>query len=302
MTLMSRGIQFLNSNLPTAAGITVTYRRGADAIEDLAAVVGRTEFSEGETENTTITSRVRDYLILIADLLIDGDPIKPQIGDTIEEESGDTTYTFTVMALDNGEVSAFFHEVVQIGDTVELRGPIGGHFTWSQRDGGPLLLVGGGSGVVPLVSILRHRMNVAPEMPAVLVYSAREMDEVIFRDELIRRAEADPNLTVIVTLTREKPTDPRTYRPKLRWSGMGQRVEEVYPRFQVQNCGKTELFEKLHFECRGCPRPRRDGNGVCGLKHTWELRPCDLPREGGDPVSRCSACSTSPTSELCHCQ
>lgn len=111
--------------------------------------------------------------------------------------------------LAEGEVSAFFHDVVQEGDTVELRGPIGGHFTWRKGDGGPILMVGGGSGVVPLVSMLRHRAIVAPETPAVLVYSAREMSEVIFRDELAARAETDPNVTIIVTLTREAPTDPR---------------------------------------------------------------------------------------------
>jgi ferredoxin-NADP reductase len=110
--------------------------------------------------------------------------------------------------LDDGEVSSFFHEVVQPGDTVEMRGPIGGHFTWTQADGGPIVLVGGGSGVVPLVSMLRHRAIVAPEVPAVLVYSARAMDEVIFRDELIMRAAGDPNLRLILTLTRESAIDP----------------------------------------------------------------------------------------------
>ena len=67
-----------------------------------------------------------------------------------------------VERLDKGEVSPFFHEIVEPGDTIELRGPIGGHFTWGRRDGGPLLLVGGGSGVVPLLSMLRHRAAVAP--------------------------------------------------------------------------------------------------------------------------------------------
>ena len=111
--------------------------------------------------------------------------------------------------LEEGEVSPFFHEVVQPGDKVEMRGPIGGHFNWGRRDGGPLLLVGGGSGVVPLMSMLRHRARVAPEVPAVLIYSARTMDEVIFRNELAKRAEDEPNLRLIVTLTRERPTDVR---------------------------------------------------------------------------------------------
>lgn len=108
-----------------------------------------------------------------------------------------------VERLDEGEVSPFFHEVVEPGDTIELRGPIGGHFTWGARDGGPVLLIGGGSGVVPLVSMLRHRAHVAPEVPMTLVYSARTREEVIFREELMMRAETEPNLTIIVTLTRE---------------------------------------------------------------------------------------------------
>ena len=90
-----------------------------------------------------------------------------------------------VERLDDGEVSPFFHEIVQLGDTVELRGPIGGHFTWESKDGGPLLLVGGGSGVVPLISMLRHRAAVAPEVPAALVYSARAREELIDAEELL---------------------------------------------------------------------------------------------------------------------
>ncbi len=112
-----------------------------------------------------------------------------------------------VERLDEGEVSPFFHEVVEPGDTVEIRGPIGGHFTWSKKDGGPVLLVGGGSGVVPLVSMLRHRAAVAPDVPMTLVYSARAREEIIFRDELMRRAESDPNLMLMLTLTRESAVE-----------------------------------------------------------------------------------------------
>ena len=90
-------------------------------------------------------------------------------------------------------MSPFFHDVVQAGDDIEMRGPIGGHFIWDKADGGPILLVGGGSGVVPLVSMLRHRAR-SRRRPAVLVYSARRFDEVIFRDELMCRADRRPEL------------------------------------------------------------------------------------------------------------
>lgn len=109
--------------------------------------------------------------------------------------------------LEDGEVSPFFHEVVAPGDTIELRGPIGGHFNWEAGDGGPLLLVGGGSGVVPLMSMVRHRANVAPGVPATLVYSARSAADVIFRAELAARA-GEPGLRQEITLTRERPVEP----------------------------------------------------------------------------------------------
>jgi ferredoxin-NADP reductase len=114
-----------------------------------------------------------------------------------------------VERLDDGEVSSFFHEVAQAGDLIEMRGPIGHPFTWGAEDGGPLLLVGGGSGVVPLLSMLRHRAT-APEVPAHLVYSARSLDEVIARDELLDRAAREPGFGLTLALTREAASVPGT--------------------------------------------------------------------------------------------
>lgn len=110
--------------------------------------------------------------------------------------------------LEDGEVSGYFHEVVQPGDSIELRGPIGGHFVWGIRESGPLLLVGGGSGVVPLMSILRHRMNVAAQVPAALLYSVRHFDDIIFRDEVFQRVTTDPNFRLWLTITREAANHP----------------------------------------------------------------------------------------------
>lgn len=119
--------------------------------------------------------------------------------------SADGIIELVVERLADGEVSPFFHEVVAPGDSIEMRGPIGGHFTWAPKDGGPILLVGGGSGVVPLMSMLRHRASVAPEIRMVLLYSARRWSEVIFREELMRRAESEPGFSLVLTITREKP-------------------------------------------------------------------------------------------------
>lgn len=105
--------------------------------------------------------------------------------------------------LDDGEVSPFFHEVAAVGDEIELRGPLGGHFVWPDGDGGPLLLVGGGSGVVPLMSMVRHRAVRKSTVPVALVFSARIWDEVIFRDELIALDDRRDGFDLALTLTRE---------------------------------------------------------------------------------------------------
>ncbi len=122
---------------------------------------------------------------------------------SIASTPGDETLELVVERLEEGEVSPFFHEVAAVGDAIELRGPIGGHFVWAAADGGPILLAGGGSGVVPLLSILRYRAAAAPETPAVLIYSARNEAEIIFHEELIWRRVEDPNFTLFVTLSRQ---------------------------------------------------------------------------------------------------
>ncbi len=117
----------------------------------------------------------------------------------------------------DGEVSPYFHDVLMEGDQVELRGPIGGYFVWEPGMGGPLLLVGGGSGVVPLMAMLRERRAADDRMPALLLYSSRTIDDVIYRDELdgiVRRARrADrgpyPDPRAAARLGRLRPTHRR---------------------------------------------------------------------------------------------
>jgi ferredoxin-NADP reductase len=108
--------------------------------------------------------------------------------------------------LENGEVSPFFHQVVATGDEIELRGPLGGHFTWTQADGGPLLLMGGGSGVIPLMSMIRDRQAKATGVPAILLLSARRMDDVLYREELLELDRHRDGFTLALTLTRDRPT------------------------------------------------------------------------------------------------
>jgi len=122
----------------------------------------------------------------------------------------------TVEELEDGEVSPFLTEELRPGDRFELRGPIGGYFVWDGSDGGRLHLVAGGSGVVPLMAMLRHRAAAGLHVPATLLYSSRTLEDVIYRDELDALAEPDPALEVVLTLTRGHPDG---------WGGYARRID-----------------------------------------------------------------------------
>jgi len=107
--------------------------------------------------------------------------------------------------LDDGEVSSFFHEAAQLGDTIEVRGPLGGHFVWRPQDGGPLLLIAGGSGIAPLIAIARQRLKHAPGTPLLLLYSARTWEDLAYRDELL--AGDDQARVVLITTRGPKQRD-----------------------------------------------------------------------------------------------
>lgn len=153
------------------------------------------------------------------------------------------TIDLTIEVISDGEVSPYFHEIVEIGDQIEVRGPIGGPFTWTADIGGPLLMIAGGSGVVPLMSMARHQQKSALAVPAVLLYSARSVEDVIYRAELDASAAQDPNLTVLYTLTRSQPPG---------WSGYSRRIdqamlEEVLGQLESKPscyvCGPTPFVE-----------------------------------------------------------
>ena len=108
----------------------------------------------------------------------------------------------TVELLEGGEVSPYLTQELRAGDDLELRGPVGGYFVWELGDGGPVMLLAGGSGVVPLRSILRHRERTGSDVPVRLLYSARTLPDVIYRAELDKEHDG---VQVIYTLTRDKP-------------------------------------------------------------------------------------------------
>lgn len=108
--------------------------------------------------------------------------------------------------LDDGEVSPYFHDVAQAGDTIEVRGPLGGHFIWSPADGGPLLLIAGGSGLAPLMAMVRAWRDAGSETPLMLVYSARTWAELAFVEELQQlQVQAPEHFLFVAVTTRESP-------------------------------------------------------------------------------------------------
>jgi ferredoxin-NADP reductase len=150
----------------------------------------------------------------------------------------------TVERIDDGEVSAYLHDVVIPGDQIEVRGPIGGYFVWEAGLlPAPLLLIAGGSGVVPLMAMIRHRAAVMARNPTALLYSSRTFEDIIYYPELERLLRMDSGLKVFHTLTRSQPAD---------WKGYMRRIDEEMLReiagplgdaVQVFICGPTLMVE-----------------------------------------------------------
>jgi ferredoxin-NADP reductase len=134
---------------------------------------------------------------------------------SIASAPGAEQVELAIERLENGEVSPYFHEIARPGDAIEVRGPIGGHFIWRPEDGGPLLLIAGGSGIVPLMSMLRHRAAVAPDAPALLVYSARTWSDLAYREELLTMQEREAGFELVVTTTREPRGRPDDFDRRL---------------------------------------------------------------------------------------
>jgi ferredoxin-NADP reductase len=150
-----------------------------------------------------------------------------------------------VERLEDGEVSPYLAGELRPGDQLELRGPVGGYFVWEPGRGGPLLLVAGGSGVAPLMAMVRHRAAAGGQVPARLLYSSRTREDVIFREELERLAAAGDGLTVTHALTGAQPPG---------WAGYARRIDAVMleqvgwrpgERPLIYVCGPTRLVEAV---------------------------------------------------------
>ena len=158
----------------------------------------------------------------------------------------------TVERIDDGEVSPYLTEEARAGDRFELRGPVGGYFVWDPNPAGAVLLVGGGSGVVPLMAMVRQRVANGDAVRTCLLYSARSWEDVIYRDELERHGQGGDGFEIVYTLTREQPPD---------WNGYGRRVD----RELLADVAPEELA--LTFVCGPTPFVEAVAEALVGLGH-----------------------------------
>jgi ferredoxin-NADP reductase len=199
-------------------------------IEAAAAPMRRLEWQRAEVKKIAVeTYRVKSLLLQVADWqghlpgqhvdirLTAEDGYQAQRSYSIASPPEDELLTLTVERVENGEVSLYLVDDLRPGDQFELRGPIGGHFVWTTATRRPLCLIAGGSGIVPLMSMLRHRDRRNRLARALLLYSSRSLEDVIYREELDQMASRDPGLHVVNTLTRVQPGG---------WKGFRRRVDK----------------------------------------------------------------------------
>ena len=160
----------------------------------------------------------------------------------------------TVERIEDGEVSPYLVDELAEGDQLELRGPIGGYFVWSADMGGSLLLVAGGSGICPLMAMLRHRAARSSHVPTRLLYSARSLEDVIYRDELDALGAHGDGLEVLYTLTRTQPAG---------WKGYSRRID----RDMLSEVGFTPVQQPLCMVCGPTPLVEAVASTLVELGH-----------------------------------
>jgi ferredoxin-NADP reductase len=207
-----------------------------------------TERRQETPEATTVVLEVAEWPGHLAGMHVDvrltaEDGYQAERSYSIASAPEDPALAITIERIDDGEVSPYLTDELRVGDPLELRGPIGGYFTWHVDDGGPLLLVGGGSGLVPLMAMLRHRHRESGEIDTRLLLSARTRAEVLYADELTQAA--NDGVAIRYTLTRERRNE---------WKGWTRRVDaemlsEVGPpsadRPLIYVCGPTPFVENV---------------------------------------------------------
>jgi ferredoxin-NADP reductase len=235
-----------------------------------AAVLRRLNWTLGEVvELRDETPRVRSIILDVpgwpghlagqhVDIrLTAADGYQAQRSYSIASAPEDGHLMLTVERLTDGEASSYLVGELRVGDELELRGPLGGYFVWNVDRGGPLLLIGGGSGIVPLMSMIRHRAT-RPTIPARLLYSSRAWEEIIFREELALFSDRADGLDVFHTLTRTHPRD---------WGGFTRRID-------AQMLSETAW-----------PPSVRAATYVCGPSGFVETVSRTLVLQGHDPIT-----------------
>jgi ferredoxin-NADP reductase len=164
---------------------------------------------------------------------------------SIASPPGENAIVLTVERLEDGEVSPFLTDQLRSGDQLELRGPLGGYFTWTVEQGGPLALVAGGSGIVPLMAMVRHRAAKASRVPTHLLCSWRTGEEVIYRTELERLAARGNGLEVTHTFTRGVPAGWRGYTRRIDREMLTEVLPGPGTRPTAYVCGPTPMVESV---------------------------------------------------------
>jgi ferredoxin-NADP reductase len=181
--------------------------------------------------------------------LTTADGYQAQRSYSIASPPEDRYLMLTVERIAEGEVSPYLNDELRVGDRIELRGPIGGYFVWETRDGkndgSPLFLVAGGSGIAPLMAMIRHRANSRNKVPTKLLYSSRSYDDVIYREELDRISANDSSIQVIHTLTRRQPQNWMSYKRRIDLAMLAETAWQPAEKPIAFTCGPTELVETV---------------------------------------------------------
>jgi ferredoxin-NADP reductase len=212
-----------------------------------------------ETEHaTTIVLEVPDWPGHVAGQHVDvrltaEDGYQAQRSYSIASAPESRQLALTIERIDDGEVSPYLVDELRTGDQFELRGPVGGHFTWRVEDGGPLLLVAGGSGLVPLMAMMRHRAAQHSPVETRLLVSARQWEDVLYGDELSRLAQ-DGAVHLHYTLTRGRPAG---------WAGFEGRIDSD----MLTAVGPSPAHVARIFVCGPTPFVERAADLLVGLGH-----------------------------------
>ena len=225
---------------------------------DTAASTRRLEWQLAEVRDIlTETYRVKSLLLELAQpfghlpgqhvdvRLTADDGYQAQRSYSISSAPEDKQLSLTVERVTDGEVSPYLVDELRIGDKLQLRGPIGGHFVWTSDTDHPLCLIAGGAGVTPLMAMLRHRNRASCRVPALLIYSTRSLEDVIYRGELDAMADRDDGLRIIYALTRDQPEDWHGHRGRIDRTLLAMTRFPAPQQPAIYVCGPSSFVESI---------------------------------------------------------